>query len=129
MTIGALRVRGWREQRTARGCCHGVGCRKPATGYLCEACKRKTAPQAAAMMRTLRSARSFLSIMERLAQGLCVTCLEPYRDPTGRRWRCKACRKKLPYKDFRSTPSYSWLDTPIPAQRTLAPVRPIPLAF
>ena len=81
------------------------------------------------MMRTLRSARALLSIMERLAHGLCVSCLEPYRDPSGRRWRCTSCRKKLPYRDFRSTRSCRWLDTPIPTQRPVAVIRPIPLSF
>jgi len=93
MTDGAHRARSWREQRTARGVCHGPRCSRSATGYLCEYCRRKTSPQAAEMMRIIRGAKWFLRAMELLSAGLCVDCEEPYRDPRGRRWRCPRCRK------------------------------------
>lgn len=93
MTEGAYRVKQWHEQKTARGECHGPRCRKPATGYFCESCKRKLSGIAAQVSMKQRVTKKFLHDWECLMRGVCLVCEQPSR--TAIHSHCKA--RKFPY--------------------------------
>lgn len=93
MTEGAFRAKEWREQVTARGQCHGPRCRRAASGYLCERCKRKLSGIAASMSMRQRVTRKFLHDWECLMRGVCIECERP-----STKRLCKACKRtKYPY--------------------------------
>lgn len=109
MTTGAIRVRQWREQRTARGQCHR--CPRQANGYLCWRCRIQTAPKAVAQSRRQRITTHFLRDWALLSQGTCIFCAE--RPHLPRKSHCRQCapeKAKFAYVYVKPRPSLVWPD-------------------
>lgn len=105
MTTGALRVRQWREQRTARGQCHR--CPNNADGYLCWRCRVQTAPQAAQQTRRQRLTSLFLRDWALLSMGMCIFCAA--RPHLPRKTHCQQCApEKFAYVYVKPRPSLGW---------------------
>lgn len=86
----AERARTWRQQRIAKGVC--LRCpRSVEDGHTeCRTCRVEASASRAGWMRTLRSARAFVGVMELLAENRCVDCEHPKE--FFHAWRCKRCR-------------------------------------